>query len=55
MIGWSQTMTLTWVTPYRLTEVQPGESDTVRVQVNVGHDGQDVFSMQWIIARRTEQ
>ncbi len=55
MVGWSQTMTLTWVTPYRLTEVQPGESDTVRVQVNVRHDGQDVFSTEWIIARRTGQ
>ncbi|MBS3735015.1 MAG: prepilin-type N-terminal cleavage/methylation domain-containing protein [Phycisphaerae bacterium] len=54
MTDWSQTLTLTWLNPDDLSEtVADGSSDMVRVEVTVAHNGRDVLSTAWIVARRS--
>jgi hypothetical protein len=53
MVGWSQTLTLTWRNPDNLTSVvAAGSSDVVHVKVDVSYRGQPVLSSGWLVARR---
>ena len=53
MVGWSQSITLTWRDPDNLsTVVDPGASDVINVQVTVANDGTDILTTNWIAARR---
>jgi Tfp pilus assembly protein PilV len=52
MVGWSQTITLTWVDPETLEAVLPGQTDAVRVEVSIGFKGGNVFDATWLVMRR---
>lgn len=54
MVGWSQTMTLTWRDPDDLASVvTPGASDIIHVRVDVCYrQGPPIVSAGWLVARR---
>ena len=53
MTGWQQAITLTCRAPADLTTaVTPGTSDTIRVQVDISHNGLDVLTTKWLVTRR---
>ncbi len=55
MVGWSETITLTWVNPQDLTVVAPGGSDVVQVEVGVEFNDRQVLSTGWLVIRRQDQ
>jgi prepilin-type N-terminal cleavage/methylation domain-containing protein len=54
LVGWSQTLTLTWRDPDNLTSVvTPGTSDIIHVKVDVAfQQGPPILSGGWLVARR---
>jgi prepilin-type N-terminal cleavage/methylation domain-containing protein len=54
MVGWSQTITLTWRDPDNLTSiVAPGTSDIIHVKVDIYcGQGPPILSGGWLVARR---
>jgi len=52
--NWSQTIALTWVDPNSLsTPVTAGQSNVIRVDVDVACSGESVFATSWLVAWRT--
>ncbi len=53
MVGWSETLTLTWRNPDNLTSVvAAGSSDIIWVTVDVSYQSQPVLSSGWLVTRR---
>jgi hypothetical protein len=53
MPGWSQVLTLSWRDPNNLlTTVSPNTSTVINVQVSARMQGVEVFSTNWIVAKR---
>jgi hypothetical protein len=56
MAGWSQKINLTWRAPSSLeTQVVPGTSDIIFVQVEVANDGRPVLTTGWLVTRKESQ
>ena len=55
MVGWSQTITITWRDPDSLTTIVPaGSTDAVVVQLDIACRGQTILTTSWIVVRRQE-
>ena len=55
LVGWSQTIALTWRDPNSLsTVVAAGGSDVIHVQVTIAKDGTEVLTTGWLVARRSQ-
>ncbi len=53
MVGWTQTISLTWRDPDDLaTVVTPGASDIIHVSVEVSYRGKTMLTAGWLVARR---
>ena len=53
MVGWSQSITLTWRDPDNLSTVlAPGLSDVIHVETTITKDGTEVLTTSWLVARR---
>ena len=53
MIGWTQSVSLTWRDPTDLaTTVADGASDVVLVEVEILRDSRSILSTGWLVARR---
>jgi Tfp pilus assembly protein PilV len=54
LTGWSQQLTLTWRDPSHLTQtVTPGGSSVIHVTVSVRLQGKEVFTTNWLVAKRS--
>jgi len=52
MVGWSETITLTWRDPDDLqSTVAPGSSDIIHVQIDLAHQGRQMHAVGWFVAR----
>ena len=53
MTAWSETLTLTWVSPADLqSPVAPGSSSLIYVQVDLSYQGKSKLVTGWLVARR---
>ncbi len=53
MVGWSQSINLTWRDPDRISVVvEPGTSDVIHVHVTIAKDGTEILTTGWLTARR---
>lgn len=53
MVGWSETITLTWRDPADLqSPVAPGSSDIVYVQVDLSYQGRPELVTGWLVTRK---
>lgn len=53
MVGWSETITMTWRTPSNLaTVVAAGTSDMIYVQVAVSYNGKPILTTGWLVSKR---
>ncbi|MFP4104992.1 MAG: hypothetical protein ACLFVU_02785 [Phycisphaerae bacterium] len=53
MVGWSQTITLTWRNPDDLAViVTPGSSDVINVEVSIRYQDEEILSNNWLVTRR---
>jgi hypothetical protein len=51
---WSQTINMSWRSPNNVqTEVTPGTSDVVFVQVSIAYKGTEILNTGWIVTRKT--
>jgi len=56
MVGWSQTIEMTWRDPDNLTSVvADGASDILHIQVTVSFQGRQILSTGYLIARRSSE
>ena len=49
-VGWSQTVTLTWLNPHHLAErVDPGSDDVIHVSVEIKYNDNPVMTLRYMI------
>lgn len=52
MVGWSQTVTVTYREPEDLnTVVSPGPTDVARIEVDIRRNGRDILNTGWLVTR----